>query len=244
MPTISIPTPSTPRILHPAVEVAIIGGGLCGTLAAAELVAKDGASVLVLDAAPPSTPAGGVWATAANAHSRLQAAACLYEWDAPPSAPRLTTTEKGGGGWGWFSRARAAASLARVPAPAVRAAIERFATEAGVAARTRRGAIVTCVREGGPGGGFWVEWEEEGEEEEGEGQQANKTRHTVAADAVIVAAGLLGRQLSPSDRGLPPGLEPGGVFRGMVTHGGRQGGVDCAAGDPRAVGGKVRERGG
>ena len=232
------PTPPTPSpILHPPVEVLIIGAGLCGTLAAAELMGKDGATVLLLDAAPASTTApGGVWATAANAHSRLQAAACLYEWDAPPGKPRLTRLDERAS---FFSAARARAALARVPAATVRAAIEQFALESGAATATIRGATVTAVREGRPGGGFWVEWEQEGEGAWREG----KAKHAVPAEGVIVAAGLLGRQLSPSDRGLPPGLEPGGIFQGTVTHGGRQGGVDCAAGDPKAVGGKVKRRG-
>jgi flavin-dependent dehydrogenase len=266
------PPPSNPPTIttHPPVEVAVVGGGLCGTLAAATLAREDGASVLVLDASPPSSVApGGVWATAANAHSRLQAAACLYEWDAPPGPPRLTPQVEAAaetGGWEWSPArvaralaARASTALARVDAATVRAAIERYGVEAGVAARTRRGATVTAVKEGGPGGGFWVEWEEEVEVvkvvEAGSSKKAaaatttttTTTRHRVAADSVIVASGLLGRQLSPADRGLPPGLEGGGgrdggrpVFRGVVSYGGRTGGVDCVAGDPAVVGDKVR----
>ena len=237
---------------HPPVEVAIIGGGLCGTLAAAELTGRDGARVVVLEASPRATPLGGVWATAANGHSHLQAAACLYEWDAPPGQPRLAKREGGrGGGWGWRAARRA---LARVDAPAVAAAIATFSAGAGVPALTRYGATVTAVTEGGPGGGFWVEWEEAAaaEEEGAGGGGATKKRggaaatstHRLAADSVLVASGLLGRQLSPADRGLPPGLEAGGTFRGRVTYGGRVGGVDCAAGDPAAVGGKVKKRGG
>jgi hypothetical protein len=236
---------------HPPVEVAIIGGGLCGTLAAAELTGRDGARVVVLEASPRATPLGGVWATAANGHSHLQAAACLYEWDAPPGQPRLAKREGGrGGGWGRAARR----ALARVDAPAVTAAIAAFSAGAGVPALTRYGATVTAVTEGGPGGGFWVEWEEAAaaEEEGAGGGGATKKRggaaatstHRLAADSVLVASGLLGRQLSPADRGLPPGLEAGGTFRGRVTYGGRVGGVDCAAGDPAAVGGKVKKRGG
>ena len=237
---------------HPPVEVAIIGGGLCGTLAAAELTGRDGARVVVLEASPRATPLGGVWATAANGHSHLQAAACLYEWDAPPGQPRLAKREGGrGGGWG---RRAARRALARVDAPAVAAAIATFSAGAGVPALTRYGATVTAVTEGGPGGGFWVEWEEAAAAEEvgAGGGGATKKRggaaatstHRLAADSVLVASGLLGRQLSPADRGLPPGLEAGGTFRGRVTYGGRVGGVDCAAGDPAAVGGKVKKRGG
>lgn len=60
-----------PRILDDTpVEVAIIGSGVCGVLAAATLRQKDGARMPVLEASPAG--AGGVWRTTANNYSTLQ----------------------------------------------------------------------------------------------------------------------------------------------------------------------------
>jgi protoporphyrinogen oxidase len=52
------------------VEVAVIGSGVCGVLAAAALRQRDGARVRVLEASPAG--AGGVWRTTANHYSTLQ----------------------------------------------------------------------------------------------------------------------------------------------------------------------------
>ena len=67
----STPEPESERILDDTpVEVAVIGSGVCGVLAAAELRRRDGAQVRVLEASPEG--AGGVWRTTANQYSTLQ----------------------------------------------------------------------------------------------------------------------------------------------------------------------------
>jgi len=67
-PTTAVEEP--PRILDDTpVEVAVIGSGVCGVLAAAALRQRDGARVRVLEAAPRG---GGVWRTTANRYSTLQ----------------------------------------------------------------------------------------------------------------------------------------------------------------------------
>lgn len=75
-PPSSSPSPSPAagddhRILDDVpVEVAVIGSGVCGVLAAATLRERDGARVRVLEASPEG--AGGVWRTTANSYSTLQ----------------------------------------------------------------------------------------------------------------------------------------------------------------------------
>jgi len=69
LPAAPMPPPPPPRTRDPIpVDVAVVGGGVSGTLAAAAL-ARDGATVRLLDAAPAP---GGVWRTAANSYSTLQ----------------------------------------------------------------------------------------------------------------------------------------------------------------------------
>lgn len=75
-----------PRILDDIpVEVAIIGSGVCGVLAAATLRQKDGARVHVLEASPVG--AGGIWRTTANDYSTLQVR--LFLFSLTPSPPSL-----------------------------------------------------------------------------------------------------------------------------------------------------------
>ena len=72
-------SPEPPRILDECpVEVAIIGSGVCGVLAAASLRETEGAKVRVLEAS--SAGAGGVWRTTANSYSTLQVRLCFYSF--------------------------------------------------------------------------------------------------------------------------------------------------------------------
>lgn len=77
-PSSSPPPPPPPsRILDDVpVEVAVIGSGICGVLAAATLRDREGARVRVLEASPEG--AGGVWRTTANAYSTLQVCSAFF----------------------------------------------------------------------------------------------------------------------------------------------------------------------
>ena len=56
----STPEPESERILDDTpVEVAVIGSGVCGVLAAAELRRRDGAQVRVLEASPEGPAESG-----------------------------------------------------------------------------------------------------------------------------------------------------------------------------------------
>ena len=93
----SASTTEPPRILDDTpVEVAIIGSGVCGVLAAAALRRRDGARVRVLEASPEG--AGGVWRTTANAYSTLQVRRTFPAFFLPPSfCPWKKEGEREGG---------------------------------------------------------------------------------------------------------------------------------------------------
>ena len=131
-------------------EVAIVGGGICGVLAAQQCQ-KHGIPFRLVDKCGDF---GGVWAFRANAHSHLQARGAL--WRRRPALPAVTRLMG-------RSRAQAHASLYqwdsnypldkglfhRCPSRTVLDTIRRFAADHGLAAHAQfHTEVVTVADEG------------------------------------------------------------------------------------------------
>ena len=200
---------SPPAAAAPAaverVEMAIVGGGLCGVLAARNCATR-GLSYRVVER---EARLGGNWHTLANAYSHLQAFEPNYRWD---DAYRLN-----------------ADPLTKNSAGDVLSTLDRFAADHGVDKRVWFRTECVTVTRVGPAG------EAAAAAAAAKGQHrfrvvcrdlATGRERVLLANFLCVTCGILGEQWTAEERG----VADVGRFRGVVTNAGRHRGQDCALG--------------